>query len=134
MNLPEFIKTYEGKGVDFDGKYGNQCVDLARQYWQDVCEVPKQPPGVEGAKDFARADYTGTGLKFVPCEAQGLVAGDVVVYSSTTTNRYGHIAVVCANVGHGVHIVLEQDGFNPNGSSYFNWRTLNVLGAVRMLA
>lgn len=51
MTLTQFIKTYLGKKVDFDGMYGNQCVDLYRQYCKDVLNVP-QSPSVPGAKDI----------------------------------------------------------------------------------
>ena len=51
MTLNEFVYRNLKKGVDFDGHYGLQCVDLFRQYCQDVWDIP-QPEGVTGAVDF----------------------------------------------------------------------------------
>ena len=36
MTFDNFITKYNGKFIDFDGYYGYQCVDLARQYIKDV--------------------------------------------------------------------------------------------------
>lgn len=53
ISLTQFIKKYLGTKVDFDGKFGPQCVDLARQYYSEVLDVPQFPP-VEGAKDIIK--------------------------------------------------------------------------------
>ena len=45
MTLTQFIKKYLGTKVDFDGKYGAQCVDLYRQYCAEVLGVPQSPGG-----------------------------------------------------------------------------------------
>ena len=36
MGVDEFFTKYTGKPVDYDGKYGYQCVDLMRQYVKEV--------------------------------------------------------------------------------------------------
>jgi hypothetical protein len=51
MTIGEFIKKWNGKVCDFDGKYGSQCVDLYRMYVKEVLGYPQSPP-VEGAKDI----------------------------------------------------------------------------------
>ena len=92
MTLQEFIAKYTGKGIDFDGHYGFQCVDLYRQYIQDVIQCP-QSPGVTGAKDiwttylpeyFDRVTNTPEGI---PQE------GDIMIWGDTY-GQYGHVAVV----------------------------------------
>ncbi len=40
ISLTQFIKKYLGTKVDFDGKFGPQCVDLPRKYCDEVLEVP----------------------------------------------------------------------------------------------
>lgn len=93
-----FIVQNNNKFLDFDNKYGAQCVDLARFYWQEVLGV-KQPRGVEGAKDFWANYSTDPNLnqqfdrivntpEFVP------KAGDTVIWSM---GQYGHIAVVATD-------------------------------------
>ena len=36
MNFDEFINTYNGKLIDYDGVSGVQCVDLAKMYLDKV--------------------------------------------------------------------------------------------------
>lgn len=92
MTLDQFITKYNGKGIDSDGSYGNQCVDLYRQYIKEVLGYP-QSPGVSGAKDiwssylpdyFTRIANTPEGI---PQE------GDIMIWGSTY-GPYGHVAVV----------------------------------------
>ena len=40
MLISQFLTKYTGIKVDYDGAYGSQCVDLFRQYCQDVLNIP----------------------------------------------------------------------------------------------
>ena len=51
MNLAEFLNKYTGKKVDFDKVYGAQCVDLFRQYCQDVWQIPHPPTALPDSSD-----------------------------------------------------------------------------------
>ena len=51
MTLTEFVKKYNGKKIDYDGRYGAQCVDVFRQYCKDVLEIP-HTGGVVGAAEL----------------------------------------------------------------------------------
>lgn len=91
MTFEQFITKYDGKGVNYDGAYGNQCVDLYRQYVKEVCNVP-QSPSVAGAKDiwnnylsahFDRIANTPTGVPST---------GDIVIWGSAI-GQFGHIAI-----------------------------------------
>lgn len=112
MTLTQFIKTYNGKKVDFDGKFGIQCVDLYRQYCKDVLGI-KQSPAVEGAKDII--DNPGE-LKIT---WDGVNAdysrGDILIWDKTASNKYGHVAILVALYNTKYFIVLEQDGFVQDG-------------------
>lgn len=140
MTNVEFLRRWWDKGCDFDGAYGTQCVDLARQQMKYVLQCVKQPGGVTGAKDFAALDYTGTGLRFV--SGARPEAGDVVVYPATAGNKYGHIAVCVAQLGENTHIVLEQNGFTDtdkdgkaDGRAFLNWRSNDkAIGVIRKAA
>lgn len=92
MTLPEFVNKYDGKFIDYDGYWGAQCVDLARQYIKEVLNFP-QPPPVIGAADLwdnYLADYyvavenTPTGVP---------VAGDIVIWNRKLGNGYGHVGI-----------------------------------------
>lgn len=112
MTLTQFIKTYNGKKVDFDGKFGIQCVDLYRQYCKDVLGV-KQSPAVEGAKDII--DNPGE-LKITWDSVNADYSrGDILIWDKTASNKYGHVAILVALYNTKYFIVLEQDGFVQDG-------------------
>ena len=127
MTLTQFIKKYQGTKVDFDGKFGAQCVDLFRQYCAEVLEVP-QPPAVEGAKDIIKnpgklsvtkdsvlADYS---------------RGDVLIWGATKTNPYGHVAILVSVYNTKYFVVLEQDGFKQDGCKLAFRSRENLLGCL----
>jgi hypothetical protein len=97
MTYKEFITKYNGKGIDYDGVAGVQCVDLAKQYLHDVFGIS---PGAWGdahayydnfnnipalKNNFTRIANTAD---FVPEQ------GDIVVWSSAlSSGGWGHIAI-----------------------------------------
>ena len=112
MTLTEFVLTWQGKKCDFDGKFGYQCVDLYRQYCKDVLNIP-QTPAVEGAKDIF--DKPGS-LNVTPDSLTADYSkGDILIWNSSKTNKYGHVAILVAIYNTKYFIVLEQDGFKQDG-------------------
>ena len=90
MTYKEFRDKWLGKPIDWDGSYGRQCVDVYRQYCNDIGF--KQSPGVVGAKDiwnsylktdFDRYENTPTAVP---------QAGDVIIWG-TEVGQYGHVAI-----------------------------------------
>jgi len=132
MTLEEFVEKYKGKKVDFDGAYGAQCVDLARQYFKEVWGIP-QPEGVEGAEDFflkhdgrpAQKKH----LRRVPYRGRGHAppAGAAVVFSASAANKYGHIGI-CLESGAESITLFEQDGFKQDGAKITRRDCSRVLG------
>lgn len=102
MTYAEFIKKHKGKGVDYDGTAGVQCVDLAKCY---MAEVFGMKPGAWGdahcyydnfnsisalKSNFTRIANTAS---FVPKK------GDIMVWSSKlSSGGWGHIAI-CTGEG-----------------------------------
>lgn len=112
MTLTQFINTYLGKKVDFDNAHGFQCVDLYRQYCKDVLNIP-QTPGVDGAKDIF--DKPGS-LNVTPDSLTADYSrGDILIWNSSETNKYGHVAILVDVYNTKWFIVLEQDGFKQDG-------------------
>ena len=132
MTLGDFIVKYLGKKVDFDGMYGAQCVDLARQYWKEVWEVP-QPEGVEGAQEFytnyEKKPIEQKHMERVQCciKGQPIPPGAVVLFGASTSNKYGHIGI-CVNTVDATINLLEQDGFKQDGVKIGKWSYDRVLG------
>lgn len=91
MTLQAFFNKYTDRFVDFDGQFGAQCVDLYRQYCQEVLQVPQSPP-VNGAADiwnnylkgfFTQISNTPTGIPQL---------GDILIWSKKL-NGIGHVAI-----------------------------------------
>lgn len=137
MFLEEFVKKYNGKKVDFDGVYGSQCVDLFRQYVKECLEIPEHTGSCStsgGAKDLF-LDYSKMPLekkyfyKYVK-KSKGFVQGDILIWDSLETNKYGHVAIYLGKINNDV-IVFEQDGFKQDGAKINLRSLLNFLGVLR---
>lgn len=97
MTLEQFITKWTGKGIDFDGAYGFQCMDLIHQYCVEVLGIPNksvlaQPSAylvysnfanVVGHDLFERISNTPSG---VPQK------GDIMIWGQGLGNN-GHIAI-----------------------------------------
>lgn len=127
ISLTQFIKKYLGTKVDFDGNFGPQCVDLARQYYSEVLEVPQFPP-VEGAKDIFKNPGK---LKVIKEDVLAdYSSGDVLVWGASKTNKYGHVAILVCVYNTKYFIVLEQDGFKQDGCKLAFRSRENLLGGL----
>lgn len=89
MTFQEFLNKYNSKGIDFDGFYGFQCMDLAHKYAVEVCgqDIPNAP----AAKDVWTKPTPGyTKIANTP---DGVPQkGDIIIWG-TGAGPYGHIAV-----------------------------------------
>lgn len=135
MTLKEFVYKYIGKGIDYDKMYGFQCVDVFRQYCTDVLKI-EHTGGVDGAKDLY-INYSK-----MPREQKYFVLidekkspeykeGDVLIWGATKTNRYGHVAILLAEMSGDV-LVFEQNGFKQDGAKIGLRTKENLLGALRL--
>ena len=127
----EFVRRYDGTMVDYDGKYGPQCVDLYRQYCRDVLGIP-HTGCVEGARDLWRG-YGGSRVKEFFDMVSGTEparCGDVAVWDGSASNRYGHVALVVCGWGDSL-VVFEQDGFRKDGARIRLRPKTNLLGYLR---
>lgn len=130
MTLTTFINTYLGKKVDFDKTNGCQCVDLYRQYLQDVLGVPQTPAlGTNGgACDIY--DKHGT-LKQTPDSTLADYSrGDILIWDKSKTNKYGHVAILVDIYNTKYFVVLEQDGFKQDGVKLAFRSRQNLRGAL----
>lgn len=89
MTIQEFFDKWNGQGCDYDGYYGDQCMDLANQYNQDVVGAPRLTGNAVDVwttypqQAYGRINNTPDG---VPQE------GDIIIWG-TSIGQYGHIAV-----------------------------------------
>ena len=135
MTLEEFVKKWNGKKCDFDGVYGCQCVDLFRQYCREVLAIPEHTGSCStsgGAKDLY-IDYNKMPKEkkyFSRSSMKNYREGDVLIWNSTETNRYGHVAVFVSKLGE-LLLVFEQDGFKQDGAKLNIRSRENILGYLR---
>lgn len=131
MTFDEFVTKWNGKGIDFDGAYGDQCMDLMHQYVVEVLglsdgRILAAPAAkyvylnfstIYGNQYFERIANTPTG---VPQK------GDIVLWDG----YYGHVAIFKEG---NVNNFRSFDQNYPVGSKchiqYHNYT--NVLGWLR---
>lgn len=88
MNLYEFINKTIGTIQQLpNGGQEGQCVSLVQQYLLQVFKIPFKVRG--HAKDFG-SSLVSDGLAI---EIQVPAKGDLIVYSPTLKNKYGHVAI-----------------------------------------
>ena len=127
MIYQDFLEKYMGEKVDWDKAFGAQCVDLARQYFEEVWGATRdqQPEGVVGAQDFA--NHISRPKQRLLCNwtpaVPGLLppVGSVVVMRAWPANRFGHIGI-CHDADKDIITLFDQDGFKQDGAKLTRWR------------
>lgn len=121
-----WAKAQKGKGIDYDGYYGYQCMDLAAAYIMYVTDNKYRTWG--NAIDAIRNNFGNYAqiIKNTPSfEPQ---AGDVVVWTTGSFSKYGHIAIVLnGNPGGDLQTitVLEQNWLG-GGASFTEFATVRT--------
>lgn len=114
ITFEQFKTKWIGKGINFDGAYGNQCMDVYRQYVKECLGCP-QSPVVTGAKNvwntylkdyFDRITNDPNDLTLMPQN------GDIVIWN---VGNYGHIAV-CESATGTTLTCFEQNWTEGDGS------------------
>lgn len=141
MTLYEFIAKYNGKYIDFDGMFGDQCFDLYRQYCGEYLEVPQSPPtGSLGAKEIWN-NYLKDFFVAIPNSPLAVPQpGDIMIfgkpygkYVDKTTGEvkyYGHVGIVWdANVMS--YHLFEQNNPTDSPCHLAQHSYIGVLGWLR---
>ena len=122
--------SIKGKPVNPDLVFGNQCVDVPKHYVNKVL-FPSLGWAKVGIRGNGKDVYNNALSKYfnkVPYK-RGVRAsrGDIVCYHGTSTNKYGHVAVVVSRRWRNgsQYTVIEQNGFNPSGVAYEAVRNYN---------
>lgn len=135
-----FIKWYRSilnKPINTDGVFGNQCVDVPKDYSQRVLYPTKTwaEVGLYGdGKDIYRNAKPAYFTKIPASQKKRVGRGDIICWGATKTNKYGHTAVVISLkvTNRTSFTVVEQNGFNPSGVAYKAKRNYNnMVGIVR---
>lgn len=141
-----------GNGYDADGYYGDQCWDLAAEFWYNVgfpTGYPLTGPNHSAYECWTvnrdnNISYNGTQYFDLIYNLNDVKQGDVIVWGSTSSYTAGHIGFADEDYdGSGTIAVLGQNQgaggvpppiYNPDGGTTANVKSLstaNFLGAFR---
>lgn len=94
MTFDKWVKQNIGKGIDYDGTYGVQCVDLAKHYIKNVLGVTPQSIGnaIEYYNKRKTSEYLTKNFKWIDNTPEFIPKkGDLCVF--TSRSGHGHISV-----------------------------------------
>lgn len=94
MTFNKWVKENLGKGIDYDGTYGVQCVDLAKHYIKNVLGITPQSIGnaIEYYNKRKTSEYLTKNFKWIDNTEEFIPKkGDLCVFTSKSGN--GHISV-----------------------------------------
>ena len=131
-NLDSFISTYTSKLVDYDWKYGGECIDLIKFYMHDVFGMN---PGAIGNANQLWHDKYGV-LKTFCTKIEGskdLRKGDIIFID--TSSEYDHVWIYIENVAWRVRIFDQVGNGDKVGGElpprYREYPIKSVLGVWR---
>lgn len=111
MTIQEFFDKYNNKGIDFDGFYGNQCMDLAEQYNNEIVKAPRLTGNASDVWDHFPNDYYD---KIVNTPTNTPQLGDIIIWNRNVGGGFGHIAI-CENATLENFMSFDQNW--PEGSN-----------------
>lgn len=110
MKLKDFIKKYQDKSVDFDKRFGNQCMDLFNQYLVEVYKIKEPIKEFPVASAFQLFDMAKKKPNF-QTQNNGLFdiakEGDIIVWNQGV-GPHGHVGI-CVKAGLMSLEVFEQN-------------------------
>lgn len=119
VDISDWAKATVGRGIDEDGAYGNQCVDLVRNYIRDrfgqnsytIISGGGNADGMYAKAPAHHFDRVPPGGTPQP--------GDIVCIGGYRANgNWGHVAVVESVDADGKVHVIQQSGSNPTGVAF----------------
>ena len=114
-----FVQKRRGKRVDYDGSYGFQCTDLAKQYISEGLEFGKIG-ALGNAKDMPKSPFFANWEKIKGMK--NLMQGDIIIRSQ---GQYGHVAIVDHILNWKVY-VLEQNGSGKDSGSGLGANSIRI--------
>lgn len=110
MNYDQFAAEWLGKRVDYDGVYQYQCVDLIKQYVDELYGIKSGAFG--NAIDYWTNVQNPMTQWFNRIAGSNVMKGDIIIL---TGGEYGHIGVATGRSDATNVEMLEQNGSTGNG-------------------
>lgn len=135
-----------GANVNFDGRYGTQCMDLWNYWWTELgIPVSGFPRHVDAAAVWE--DFKGKHYQYFDgiLPQERAQTGDVFIYNRHAWGTgFGHIGIVVKDNGNGTITVLEANGLGDGyEDAYMNqygspprihtWPKTNLYGYLRYI-
>lgn len=114
QKITRVTKKYLGRSVDYDKAYGNQCVDWARQFASETAEPIWTFSGsaLNGWKTGSPFNHKWT--RCVYSKGRQPEPGDIIFFDKTSSNPYGHVAVVFSTPNDTNVEIVEQNAWSGN--------------------
>jgi hypothetical protein len=103
VQVKNWVESKIGTFLDFDGQYGNQCVDFYNYYLKECLDIQNPINAVGGVvnyavdifRNFSNDSTLGKlGVRAIINTPDLLPKfGDIIIYNTTKTNQYGHVEV-----------------------------------------
>jgi len=129
MTLSQFISKYNNQGVDVDGAYGYQCMDLMHRYIIDCLGLGV---GVLAAPTAYQAYLAGDAhFDKIPNSPTGVPQPGDIVFWNTTVGSAGHVAIFIS--GDASQFTSFDQNWPVNSYAHSQHHTYNgVAGWLRM--
>lgn len=133
MTLDAFIRKYQNKSVDFDKRYGPQCMDLFNYYLVDVYKIKEPIKEFPVMSAFQLFDMAKKKPKF-QTQNNGLFdiakPGDVIVWGQGV-GVHGHVGI-CVKAGLMSLEVFEQNWNGVQRCVINKHNYKNIIGFFRL--
>jgi len=117
MTFDQFITKWQGKGIDFDGVYPNQCMDLMHQYVYDVLGITDKATLAQPAAYQVFTNFSNVGghdqFQLIANTPTGVPQKGDIVFFGQAVGAFGH---VCIFIEGDVNSFTSFDANWPTGS------------------
>lgn len=130
-DVDAFTELTNGKAIDMDGYYGDQCWDLWAKYisYHDLdFDYSTQPDGYADYV-FKKYAWSGASKYFEKIEADNVECGDWLFWDKGSTYSSSHVALLVKNNGDGTGLCLTQS--KGQGTRLLDLK-LDILGGFRL--
>ena len=124
-----FLFKFLGIGLDADGVFGRQCVDVIKAFIRFIVGHMVNIHTGNAWEIWSHNTLSQWATK-VNFDSSKIKRGDIIVWSRRISPT-GHVAIATGRVQHGRLEVAEQDGSHPD-SAVFNkrWRSFNSISGI----
>jgi surface antigen len=119
--------------TDPNGYYPGQCVSFVKRFTKEL-GITMGPTGGDGGARYGFINFNQPGLSLSATQADRIYftgseqpqVGDIIFFDATSTNAYGHVAVVQSVLGNGKVIIQESNANSQAPNTYVTRGEINL--------